>query len=289
MLNLTEIAPWLVKQGVYGPVTATLDWCELNHQFSPYIAEMANSFSNLFTIALALIGYREATRENLPKRYGLGYLGVALVGLGSFFFHATLLFEAQLADELPMIYVGSMSLWLLFDNKPGFSMNNPRTQMLSAAIVLFNVAFTWSYIVNRNPIYHQAVFASIIVATAVRVTYILRYCSWTAPFIPAKKKATIGGFFSTGIALFAFGFAVWNVDNVFCGKLLDWKINVGWPLAFFMEGHSWWHVLTGLGTYYMFIGIQYVTLCTKDDPAKYTVEYRYYLPHVTRLSAAKTK
>ncbi|PPR01914.1 hypothetical protein CVT24_001253 [Panaeolus cyanescens] len=258
MMNLTAVAPWLVKQGVYGPVTATLDWCELNHQFSPYIAEMANSFSNLFTIGLALIGYRESLKENLPRRYGLGYLGVALVGIGSFFFHATLLFEAQLADELPMIYVGSMSVGLLLDNKPGFSLNNARTIFVILGLLLFNIGFTWSYIVNRNPVYHQVVFALIILATAVRVTYILRYCPWTAPNIPAKTKATIGGIFSSGIGLFAFGFAIWNVDNVWCGKLLDWKINVGWPLAFFLEGHSWWHVFTGLGTYYMFIGIQHV-------------------------------
>ena len=29
MLNLATVAPWLQNQGVYGPVTATLDWCEV--------------------------------------------------------------------------------------------------------------------------------------------------------------------------------------------------------------------------------------------------------------------
>jgi len=29
MLNLTTVAPWLQNPGVYGPVTATLDWCEV--------------------------------------------------------------------------------------------------------------------------------------------------------------------------------------------------------------------------------------------------------------------
>lgn len=33
---------------------------------------------------------------------GIIYQGVGLVGIGSFAFHATLLYEAQLADELPM-------------------------------------------------------------------------------------------------------------------------------------------------------------------------------------------
>lgn len=70
--------------------------------------------------------------------------GVALVGFGSFLFHATLLFEAQLADELPMIYVGSMGLFLLFDNKPGYGLHTLRTKSLIALLALFDVLFTWS-------------------------------------------------------------------------------------------------------------------------------------------------
>jgi hypothetical protein len=70
--------------------------------------------------------------------------GFGLVGLGSFAFHATLLFQAQLADELPMVYVGSMSLWLLFDDEPGFSLRSLRTRSLIAALIAFDVLFTWS-------------------------------------------------------------------------------------------------------------------------------------------------
>ena len=66
------------------------------------------------------------------------------MGIGSFFFHATLQFHAQLADELPMIYVGSMSLWLLFDNKPGFGLKSSRTRLLIAVAVVLDVLFTWS-------------------------------------------------------------------------------------------------------------------------------------------------
>ncbi|KAG2022865.1 phytoceramidase [Coprinopsis cinerea AmutBmut pab1-1] len=257
LLNLTSAAPYLQKQGIWGPVTATLDWCEVNHQFSPYIAEMANTISNLFTVAIALVGYQQAIAQQLPLRYGLGYLGVALVGIGSFFFHATLQYHAQLADELPMIYVGSMSLWMLFDSKPGFGLKSSRTRFLLAAALLLDVLFTWSYIVYRNPIYHQFVFGTMVVSTAIRITYILRY-SDDAPRIPAKKKETIGTLFTIGAVLFATGFLLWNLDNGFCHRLTQWKLRLGWPQAFALEGHSWWHILTGAGTYYMFSGIQYV-------------------------------
>ena len=69
--------------------------------------------------------------------------GFALVGLGSFIFHATLQYEAQLADELPMIYVASYCCAVLFDLQPGFSLTNARTRSIVALLVAFNVLFTW--------------------------------------------------------------------------------------------------------------------------------------------------
>lgn len=93
-MNLTTVAPWLAKEGIWGPVTATLDWCEVssnafsepvgpdcfqvNHQFSPYIAEMANSLSNLFTVGIALAGFARAHKQNLPTRYAAGFLVIQL-------------------------------------------------------------------------------------------------------------------------------------------------------------------------------------------------------------------
>ncbi|KAF8625202.1 hypothetical protein AX15_005507 [Amanita polypyramis BW_CC] len=270
---------WVQNQGFFGPVTATLDWCEANYQFSHYIAEMANSFSNLFTIALAACGYLEAQRQSLPQRYLVGYLGVALVGIGSFAFHATLLYEAQLADELPMIYVGSMGLWLIFDDRPGYDLKGTKRSIL--LLLAFDGLFTLSYYLYRNPVYHQIVFASIVFIVTIRITYVLKYSRMSSS-IPTETRAISGKLFSIGAALFAFGFLIWNMDNIFCMSLTDVKRALGWPAAFLLEGHSWWHILTGAGTYYMFSGIQYVTLCLKDSPEKYTVNYKYHLPHIVR-------
>lgn len=70
--------------------------------------------------------------------------GCALVGLGSIFFHATLLYEAQLADELPMIYVASFFLAVLLESEPGFGFKSTYSKFLVAAIVIFDVVFTAS-------------------------------------------------------------------------------------------------------------------------------------------------
>jgi len=240
---------------------------------------MANSFSNVFPISLAIFGALQAALQSLPARYIFGYTEIALVSFGSFAFHSTLLFQAQLADELPMIYVGSMSLWLLFDVRPGFGLHALRTKFLAAICVVFDVVFTLIYFYNRNPIFHQIVFAIIVWIIGIRVTYLLKW-SELSLLMPPIKKSMIGRLFSMGAGMFALGFFVWNMDNIFCDTLTHWREIIGWPWAFLLEGHSWWHILTGTGTYYMFIGMQYFTLCAKDDHRNYTLDYKLGLPQV---------
>jgi len=80
--------------GHWGPVTATLDWCEVrpslqlyyasgirhsfvrfqaNYQFSHYVAEISNTFSNIFFVCISLYGARLSSRESLPTRYLVGF------------------------------------------------------------------------------------------------------------------------------------------------------------------------------------------------------------------------
>ena len=52
----------------------TLVLSQANYQFSPFVAEMANSFSNVVTIFLGLYGAYVALQQKLPTRYPLGFL-----------------------------------------------------------------------------------------------------------------------------------------------------------------------------------------------------------------------
>jgi dihydroceramidase len=47
--------------------------------------------------------------------------------------------------------------------------------------------------------------------------------------------------------MFLAGFVIWNVDNIFCRHLTVTKNAVLLPWSVLLEGHGWWHVLTGLG------------------------------------------
>ncbi|KAI0673761.1 alkaline phytoceramidase [Trametes maxima] len=275
------------SRAFWGPVTATLDWCEANYQFSRYIAESANTFSNLVTIALAVFGAWQSVSENLPLRYLAGWAGFALVGIGSFIFHATLLFEAQLMDELPMIYVASYCCAILFDTSRGFSLRNSNGVQLSVIFVVFNVLFTWSYYLSRDPVYHQAIFASIMFTTLFRTLYLLRNGE-IAKLLPPGPRSNITRLFLSGAGTFAFGFFVWNLDNIFCSTVTRWKQSIGWPVAFVLEGHSWWHILTATGTYLMLIGNTCNTLCIKDDHSNYAITKLAGVPRLTRITRAKT-
>ena len=89
----------------------------------------------------------------------------------------------------------------------------------------------------RNPVYHQVVFGSLVVSTALRITYILQNTEEGQRISP-KAKATIANFFTVGAGVFVLGFFVWNLDNIFCRQLTHWKVALGWPAGFFLEGTS---------------------------------------------------
>jgi len=271
--------------GMWGPVTATLDWCEMNYQFSYYIAEMANTWSNLATVFLALFGAWQTYRQRLPTRFLLGWLGFGVVGLGSFLFHMTLLYEAQLADELPMIYVGSYSCFVLFDTATGFiSPMNKKSKNLGTFFTAFNILFTLAYAIYRNPVFHQVVFATLMLTVLFRTEYLMR--SSAIPEAMLKQLKTV---FRGGAVTFVAGFVIWNLDNIFCLDLTGWKFAITWPAAFLLEGHAWWHVLTAAGTYFLLVGTSVLTLAVKDSPKNYRLGTFAGIPIVERVTQLHEK
>jgi len=138
----------------------------------------------------------------------------------------------------------------------------------------------------RHPVYHQIVFASLFAISCFRTTYLLRVVA-PAREIPVDVTATIVKIYFSGVASFLAGFLIWNFDNIFCDILTTWKSAIGWPVAFLLEGHSWWHCFTALGAYFMMLGSTYLTLCIKDTHKNYTVIYSFGFPQVLRLDAAK--
>ena len=74
----------------WGPVTSSIDWCEKNYVYSPYIAEFYNTISNIPTIVLTIIGLIVALSQGFEKRFTVLHLSNMVLALGSILFHGTL-------------------------------------------------------------------------------------------------------------------------------------------------------------------------------------------------------
>lgn len=50
-----------------------------------------------------------------------------------------------------------------------------------------------------------------------------------------------------GLSTFLGGFLIWNLDNIYCHTITRWRHQIQLPLAVLLEGHAWWHLMTGIG------------------------------------------
>nr|ODN91694.1 dihydroceramidase [Cryptococcus depauperatus CBS 7841] len=264
-----------VATGFWGDHTSTIDWCEINYSHSRFIAEFVNTLSNIPSILIGLYGCYQVLKNDIPKRYSLCYLGLSLIGAGSFGFHASLRWEWQLMDELPMIYVVSYAAYLAVDTLPGFK---PRFGLLGPLVlVAWNVFVTVSYICLPNPVYHQAAFAVILITAILRTGALLLELPKGYP-----ARETTGRLLVRGVTIFALGFVIWNIDNVFCEQLKSIRSFVG-PLGVLVEGHAFWHYMTGYGSFLLFTASTYLHLLKKDTTSAYSIE-GYWLPTVRRVT-----
>ncbi|WRT67648.1 uncharacterized protein IL334_004620 [Kwoniella shivajii] len=270
-----------VNHGFWGEHTSTIDWCENNYVHTPYIAETINTLTNLPSILLGLYGCLSVIKNGLPTRFAFCYLGLSLIGIGSFGFHMSLRWEWQLMDELPMIYVVSYAAYLILETSPGMDW---RFGIIGAAIMIsWDIFVTISYIYLPNPVYHQIAFAIILISTTFRTSYLIYQLPSNHP-----SKAKIGNTMTWGVITFAVGFAIWNVDNLFCTYLREIRSFLG-PLGIFVEGHAYWHLMTGYGSFLIFTASILLHLCIKVSPDAYTFNEKDIFPVVYPVSSAQQK
>lgn len=274
-----------VQEGYWGDHTASIDWCETNYASTRFIAEFINTLSNIPFIALGAYGAYKMRKCGAPLRYAATMAGLAGIGLGSAGFHTTLKWEWQMMDELPMIYVIMHSTYLVFDTSPGFEMGWSWLGLL--AVFAFDAFITVSYFYFNNPVYHQLTFAAIQILSTVRVTNLILSLP---PSSVHPARGIVFRLFYTGLAIFAAGFAIWNVDNIFCNQLKAMKEvllaqgGIVAKSAWALEGHAWWHLATGYGSYLVITGATYLCLIKKMGISEYIIEGTF-LPHIEKAVA----
>lgn len=223
--------------GIWGRPTSTVDWCEENYVVCKYMAEFWNTISNFFTIAVPILAYYLDWRAPQEVHYRLQYLAMVIVGIGSWSFHGTLLYELQLLDELPMIYGSATMLYCAFQVKA-------KRYKHSVSVLLFLIAYstftTYVYLVWKNPtffFYCYGVLVFFIVVQTVRVITQIK---------PSDRN---DGLFRVALTLFLGGFGLWLIDFHFCPVLRSIRAKLSYPLSEIFQFHAWWHLGSFFGTY----------------------------------------
>ncbi|HZH02955.1 MAG TPA: ceramidase [Myxococcaceae bacterium] len=214
------------ESGYWGPPTSSVDWCERNYEYTPYVSELFNTGSSLAMVLVGVAGIL-LHRRVLERRFLWAFALVALVGLGSVAFHATLRFELQMLDELPMLYLVLLMVYVLLEDQrtPRFGRWFPMTLVAYGAFLTVLASLTrgrfqfWTF---------QLSFGSLELFSLARV-YGLHRRSRSQP----QRRL-----FRWGIASYALAVVLWFIDIRFCQALT--------PNPQF---HAVWHVLVSFGFY----------------------------------------
>jgi len=251
-------------QSFWGVPTASLDWCEVNYAYTPFIAEFWNTITSLWLTVLATFGMYHGLKLKAKKRVHIAYAALGVVGIGSALFHATLLYSCQLLDELPMIYGTLIFLYALLE----FEKHTIFDLLFIPLLVSIGVAVTVLMLIHSDsPQLHQVAYAILVFILVFRALYItyrthitrveftnLQYLLWYSAFV------------------FGVGYLLWLTERKLCR---NGSVVPG------LQFHSFWHILTGTGTFGF---IQFITYYLLKDRTT-DVELKYLLgviPYITK-------
>ncbi|CAL8095111.1 unnamed protein product [Orchesella dallaii] len=221
----------------WGPPTATLDWCEINYEISPFIAEFWNTISNLGMIIPPVFGIYEIIRLGLERKFIYTHVSLIAVGIGSWAFHMTLQYYMQLLDELPMVFGNVLLIYQLTELRK--SMKKPVNSTLLFVCCMYAFFFSVFYVSFKNPLIHQVMYGAGVVVVLILDLRLVNY----------NQCRTCTKLLSAGFFMYTFGFGLWNIDNQLCPQLTDLRTKLPRYLGPATQLHAWWHILAGYATY----------------------------------------
>ncbi|KFO38416.1 Alkaline ceramidase 3 [Fukomys damarensis] len=94
------------------------------------------------------------------------------------------------------------------------------------------------YLKVKEPVFHQVMYGMLVFTLVLRSVYIV---TWVYPWLRGLGYTSLG--------IFLLGFLLWNIDNIFCDSLRNFRKKMPPILGVTTQFHAWWHILTGLGSY----------------------------------------
>lgn len=214
--------------GYWEPHTSSIDFCENNYRFTPYVAELLNSASSL---PISLSGVFAWVFTPSPYRswirFRLCWLAFITIGLGSCLFHATLRRSAQALDEIPMVLANFVFVFCLA--RPDAEMS----QKLNIALLFVSFVLVVLYVVVEAYAVFFCMYGGVVVYLVLKSAHIV---FWNLPAAKSKNARVARRLFILGFGMYGLGFALWIADNVACSKLG------------FGHLHILWHAFACMGT-----------------------------------------
>jgi len=233
--------------GYWGEPTSTMDWCEANYEVSYYVAEFWNTVSNVLLVVLPLVAAHRSYKDGLELRFLCSNLSLLAVGVGSCCFHGTLMYRAQLLDELPMVWGSACLIYSIveIEGKP-----QSHNRLLLWVLSIFCTAVTIIYLVFQEPMLFLTAYGGMVFTM---IFYSLRIVS------NGQYKAS-AWIYAASFLMYGTGFIIWNLDNLYCPVIRELRSSVSPAVRPALQGHAWWHVLSGGGTYASIMYMTYTRL-----------------------------
>lgn len=253
-------------RGYFEP-SSTLDWCERNYKISYFYAEFYNSTSSLNYVLLAILGIMNSFKIKAERRDYVVFIGAVLaIGIGSCLFHQTLIYQFQLADELPMLFGTATLLFsqINLTNTESFS------KLSIVVLMMYTTMIAYIYDQTRIPEIFQVAYGLMALLSALIPIHHISILSKIYPHL--SKVLTTGYLWSVGS--YILGFAFWIFENNYCDELRSFRESLPYFIQPLFEFHALWHILTGIGGYGGAVFCQY---CRKLVKKGEVVELRYLL------------
>ncbi|KAM9961786.1 hypothetical protein ACTFIR_004647 [Dictyostelium discoideum] len=271
----------------WGVPDSPIDWCEENYIISKYICEFYNTFSSFIITAFGVYGIflmmSASSRDQalfqhvkimkelkIRQKVLFSYLSLAIVGVGSAFYHATLLYKNQLFDEFPMMLTASMFVYCILTIDPVDEKNDSATYklmrrflpyILSLYVIVVAITIT---IIRDSPIILQSSFGLLIFSN-VFLSYMYTSRCLKTPVIESNPKK----FLYLCIASMGIAYISWLTERKLC--------NNGYVIPG-VQLHAVWHALTGLAGFYY---IQFfITSCLEKHGYKTKLNWNYGIASV---------
>ncbi|RSL58816.1 hypothetical protein CEP54_007573 [Fusarium duplospermum] len=261
----------------WGPQTSYLNFCEEDYVVTRYIAEFVNTLSSLTFVAYGIYGLSRSSNSPTVPRW-ISYCGLIGVGICSAGYHMTMKYHTQMSDELSMHLLTTPLIYRLLT----FKASPQRTKWIGIILgSLFTIVMV-THMVMDEFLLHASTFG---LGVYIIATHNLKLIPQQVPDPEIRRAvrnvALLGGGF------FLLGYIVWLIDDWACHHLIDARRSVGIPVAFLLELHGWWHVLTAIGGY---IGVAIVDLVTSSEVTEDPIDsFAWPIPIAARLVTGPIK